>query len=305
MGFAYPAVLSLLVLPATLLTWEWKRRGTCVVLPFDHARQKKGGGLDALLRAAQSLPPLLLTVAILLLAGPQQLTEPRNKRVLTNIEFCLDVSGSMISPFGKGTRYDASMEAINDFIDYRQGDAYGLTIFGSSVLHWVPLTTDPSAFRCAHPFLSPLKLPEWFGGGTMMGLGLMESMKVLKSREEGDRMIILISDGYSYDLAGGNAETIGRQLKENNIIVYTVHVADGPPPPELSTVTGVTGGGVFSAGDPEVLKTVFKRIDQMKVTRLEKTAPETRDFFFPYTLTGLSLLTLCNLFLLGVRTTPW
>ena len=103
----------------------------------------------------ESLPALILLVAILILAGPQKTGEPRTKRVMSNIEFCVDVSGSMTAQFGEGTRYDASMAAINGFLDYRKGDAFGLTFFGVEVLHWVPLTTDVSAFRCAPPFMNP------------------------------------------------------------------------------------------------------------------------------------------------------
>ncbi len=305
MGFAHPLVLLLLILPASLLFWEWRRRGTRVVLPFDHAGQRRGTALEALVRAAESLRALLLAAVLLLLAGPQRLAEPRTQRVLTNIEFCVDVSGSMISRFGSGTRYDAAMEAINDYIGYRKGDAFGLTVFGSSVLHWVPLTSDPSAFRCAHPFLNPMKLPPWFGGGTLIGLGLRECAKVLRSREEGDRMIILVSDGYSFDLRGGYDEVIARQLREDNIVVFTVHVAEGEPPGELHTIASMTGGQVFAAGDPSALKEVFRRIDQMKVTRLQKTAPEKMDYHFPFCAAGLALLGLAALCLLGIRNTPW
>ena len=51
----------------------------------------------------------------------------------------------MTTPLGDGTRYDASMKAIDEFLKIRQGDAFGLTFFGNNVLHWVPLTSDPSA----------------------------------------------------------------------------------------------------------------------------------------------------------------
>ena len=44
------------------------------------------------------------------------------------------------------------MEAINGFLDYRDGDAFGLTFFGNNVL-LVPLTNDtaPSAARFMTP----------------------------------------------------------------------------------------------------------------------------------------------------------
>ena len=50
----------------------------------------------------------------------------------------------MKSPFGDGTRSDKAIEAIKEFTTYRKGDAFGLTIFGSDVLHWVPVTKDLS-----------------------------------------------------------------------------------------------------------------------------------------------------------------
>src|SRR6185503_6249203 len=116
------------------------------------------------LRMFESLPALILAVVILILAGPQAWSEPRTKRALTNIEFCVDVSGSMMAKFGEGDRYDASMAAINSFLDFRKGDAFGLTFFGNNVLHWVPLTTDPSAIKCAPPYMRPENAPPGFGG---------------------------------------------------------------------------------------------------------------------------------------------
>ena len=64
------------------------------------------------------------------------------------------------------------MDAINEFLDYREGDAFGLTFFGNNVLHWVPLTTDASAVSCAPPFMRPEVAPPWFGG-TEIGKALL------------------------------------------------------------------------------------------------------------------------------------
>ena len=51
------------------------------------------------------------------------------------------------------------MKAIDEFLKIRKGDAFGLTFFGNNVLHWVPLTSDPSAIRCAPPFMKPENVP--------------------------------------------------------------------------------------------------------------------------------------------------
>ena len=165
----------------------------------------------------QSIPALLLAIAILFLAGPRELSIPKQKRSLSNIEFCLDVSGSMTAQFGDGSRYDGAMTAINEFIDYREGDAFGLSIFSNRILQWVPLTNDTSAFKCATPFLRPENLPPQMGGGTEIGKALLHCLDVLIERETGDRMVILVSDGYSADLSGGNEEKIANQFWEAGV----------------------------------------------------------------------------------------
>jgi len=212
MIFARPWVLLLLILPVLLVWWEWRRRGRPLVLPFDHAPAKTRSWLERVIKAANLLPALLLTIVVLMLAGPQKLAPPKEERVLTNIEVVLDVSGSMGSPFGDGTRADKAFEAIVEFTTFRKGDAFGLTIFGTEVVHWVPLTKDLDAIRLAAPFLRPEKMPPHMGG-TRIGHALEAVQKRLRSREEGDRMIVLISDGQSFDLGGGRAQKLGEDSR--------------------------------------------------------------------------------------------
>ena len=304
MSFAYPFVLAALVVPVLLIYRVWKRNDRRVVLPFDHGRQRSGRGWKALLDLAESVPAILLGIVIVILAGPQRRGEPKSERVLTNIEFCVDVSGSMTAPFGEGTRYDTSMKAIDEFLEARQGDAFGLMFFGNTTLDWVPLTSDVSAIRFAPPFMKPEVAPPWMGG-TMVGLALREARKILVERQDGDRMIVLVSDGYSFDLTDGNDETIARELKADGIVVYTIHVAEGEPPPEMGTIANITGGEVFVAGDPSGLDNVFKRIDAMKQAKLKKTVAETLDNFPPFAIAGLSALSVLGAALVGLRYTPW
>ncbi len=301
--FAYPWVLALLVVPVALIVWVWSRDGRRVALPIDHGGQKRGRVWQGLLNLAECLPALVLAVVIVILAGPQELSAPKSRRALTNIQFCVDISGSMTAPFGDGSRYDASMEAIDKFLGAREGDAFGLTFFGSSVMHWVPLTTDTSAIRCAPPFMRPERAPPWFGG-TEIGKALLACMEELESREEGDRMIVLISDGWSADLYGKD-EDVARQLKSANIAVYSIHTAESEIPDEIVNITGLTGGQAFAAADDEALEAIFSRIDSMNRAKMEKTAAETMDDFAPFCVAGLSLLGLTGLSLLGLRYTPW
>ncbi len=304
MVFAYPWVLFLEVVPALLLMGVWRRQPGRVVLPFDHSRAESHRGQALLIHLAMSLPPLLLAVAIAMLAVPLKFGLPKTRRALTNIQFCVDVSGSMTSRFGSGTRYDASMEAIEKFVNFREGDAFGLTFFGNRYLHWVPLTSDPSAFKYAAPFMSPQRAPPGFGG-TEIGKALLACRDQLLTREEGDRMIILISDGQSADLGGSRDQQIAKELSAAGITLFAVHIGEGPIPGEVASIAVMTGGEAFKPEDDAALARVFERIDAMKQTRVVQIRGEKIDDFRFYCWTGLVLCGLLVVSSFGLRYTPW
>ncbi len=305
MSFGNWQILWLLFIPAAMLVWIWMRRQNRVVLPQDFGTQRRGLFWHGLVNVFQSFPALLLAVAIILLAGPRQLGVPRAERELTNIEFCLDLSGSMTSSFGVGSRYDAAMEAINEFIKKREGDAFGLTIFGTRAEQWLPLTTDPSGFEYARPFLRPEQMPGGWGGGTRIGRALRKCKEVLTEREEGDRMIILVSDGVSSDLHSGQDEEVARELKDEEIVMYGIHIGGGGVPSEVASIATITGGRTFSPQDQEALKAVFYRIDQMQITKMRRTYAELMDRFWPFSIAGLCLLGMTVISFFGLRYTPW
>lgn len=314
MSFSDWRLLLLLFIPATLLAWIWLRdrlpglgfgSDRRIALPQDHGVARSGRWYDFFLRCFLSSMPLMMATAMVLLAGPRHLDVPKAERELTNIEFCLDLSGSMMSRFGTGTRYDAAMAAINGFVEKRPGDAFGLTVFGDDAQHWIPLTTDPSAFRCAVPFLNPYRLPEGYGGGTMIGRGLKKCQETLVTREKGDRMIILVSDGASFDLGDGAEEEIGKSLREDNIVVYSIHIGNGVTPPEVSTITNIAQGKSFNPSDVQSLEGVFSRIDKMEVAEMKQTYAEVLDWFAPFSIAGVSFAGLALLSLVTFRYTPW
>jgi Ca-activated chloride channel family protein len=302
--FGRPWMLLLLALPVLQLWWVWHRRGRRVVLPFDGGARGSGWLVRGLLGLGESLPALLAAIAVLLLALPQELAAPKQKRSLTNIQFCVDISGSMTAKFGAGDRYDAAMKAINEFLDYRTGDSFGLTFFGNNYLHWVPLTSDPSAFRCATPFMRPENAPPAFGG-TEIGKAVLGCREMLVSRSEGDRMLILVTDGFSSDLENGAEMEIAKRLKRDGIVLYAVNIQDSDARGEIVNMARLTGGEVFNPGDTQALKGVFQKIDEMTKAKLEQGTAELVDWFLPFAIAGLSILGLYGLVQLGLRYTPW
>ncbi len=302
MNFAHPMVLLLLAIPALLL-WAIPARGAGIVVPFDHHlhRQKRRRWLTWLLGAFECVPPLMLAACIILLAVPQTLQQPKAARSLTNIQFCMDVSGSM----GIGDRYGMAKDAIAKFVDSREGDAFGLTIFGSHQIRWVPLTKDLSAIRNALPFADPRRQPTHMGG-TRIGAALRfcRDNMILES-VPGDRLIILVSDGASSDLDGGAVDDIAAELKEAKITLFHIHVADDAIPQEVVDIADQTGGRAFEASDRSSLARVFQHIDAMKPARYIPQGTVPMDFFVPFAITGLAFLALHLVGLLGVRYTPW
>lgn len=303
-SFSRAWVLWFELIPVLLLAWIWIRTSRGLAIPVDHSRPGTGRITRILINLAESLVPLLLAVVVWITAGPLELGRPVARRQLTNILFCVDISGSMTASFGNGSRYDASMEAINQFLDYRQGDAFGLSFFGNSVLHWCPLTTDTSAVKCSPPFMRPEIVPPWFGG-TEIGKALMECRKLLIEQERGDRMIILVSDGASSDLAGGRSDEIAARLNADGITMYAIHIASTQVPAEIVKITSLTEGEVFEPGDPEALEAVFRRIDGMRKAEMERTIAEQLDHFRPYAAVGMIALILLTVCSYGLRYTPW
>jgi Mg-chelatase subunit ChlD len=208
----------------------------------DAAGAGAGGGRADARRAARAAPP-------------------RDARVLNNIILCLDVSGSMSSPFGRqGTRFEAAAEAARAFCAFRKGDAFGLTIFGSEYIHWVPPTRELSAIASATRYVRPNNMPGWMGG-TMIANALRGCLDQLRRIPEGDRAVILISDGGSSDFGNGGDRAVARELAEHKVRVFSILVGgDGDGGlAGLQTIAAGTGGKVFAASDPRRARRCFPR----------------------------------------------
>lgn len=328
MFFAYPKLLWLLVIPVTLAFWEWIRRGQPVVVPVDFRTARRGQVLRFLIQTANMLAAALLAVVVILLARPMKNLPPVVERELTNIEIVLDISPSISYPYGpqptdgsKRTAYDAEMAALDQFLKYRQGDAFGLTVYAgaSHFLHWVPLTTDTSAISSAKPFVQPIDVYDlWTFGkrvpggfpmfwGTATFTALNAAADVLIRRAEGDRMVILMTDG-GYEAGDGTPDRVDAiidRFKANHIVCYCVYLSGAEKPGEEARVCKETGGVLFEVVGQEALNQVFARIDKMKKVKIHTKEPLSVDHLQPFLIPALGLLAAHLLALLGLRYTPW
>jgi len=302
MTFAHPWLLLGLFLPVLLLLRAIRRRDAGIALPFDHQSHRPRRFLGALLRVSDAVPALVLAAVIMVLSGPQTLQRPRDERVLTNIQICLDVSGSMTAE----DRYEMATDAIRRFTLAREGDAFGLTLFGSRQIRWAPLTKDLDVIRRALPFANPAHQPIHMSG-TMIAAALdFCRVNMVHEAEEGDRLIILVSDGFSADLGGSaSGRKVIDALVAENITMYHVHVGSARIPQEVVDIADGTGGDAFVAKDAKALTRVFRHIDRMRPARFKPGGTVPMDFFPPFAFAGLAAVGLHLLGLAGVRYTPW
>lgn len=301
MTFSHPWVLLLLAVPVLLIVAAPSRRFG-LVMPFDHHAHHPRRWLTWLLAGFDRVPALVLAAVLVMLAGPQMLKQPKQVRSLTNIQFCLDVSGSM----NWENRYQNAREAIEEFVEKREGDAFGLTLFGSHQIRWTPLTTDLKAIRNALPFANPERQPLHMAG-TRIGAALLFCRdNMIQEATRGDRLIILVSDGVSSDLGQGFAETdYARELQDAEITLFHIHVGSGNVPQEVFDIAQQTGGRSFAARDASSLRGVFRYIDRMKPAQFTPGGTVPMDHFSPFALAALTLLGVHMLGLMGMRHTPW
>jgi len=304
--FASPWLLLLLVVPIFMIHQIWTHSQGRISLPHDDVETSEKRWLIILIQSAESLPAVVLGIVIVILSNPLEYGDPIEKGKMTNIQLLVDVSGSMMDPLQEQRRYDAAMEALRTFLDARPHDAFGLTFFGGQALHWIPLTTDSSAIKLAAPFMDPARVPRWFMG-TAMGNALLACKTQLETRNEGDRMIIVISDGESPDFKfpPDSDVKIAQELQQANIVVYAIHISDQEIPHGVRTITEVTGGMAFQADSEQGLQAIFDKIDAMRRTEVVLEFPQKRDWYRIPAATGLGCVLLGVLASFGVRYTPW
>lgn len=343
MTFVYPERLLLLCLPVLIAWWLVRRPGTKVKLPFDGGGQRSSRWMGWLLRFFELFPSLLLGVAIVFLARPQILRVPDQERLATHITICMDVSGSMGAGMGGMNRYESAALAIEQFTLAREGDAIGLTLFGSWPLRWIPLTKDLQALRNALVFANPRNQPRGMGG-TMIGAALRycaDNMEREGARLEGDeesslsnqdwraqrakqqlfestalvgsvsgnqhdRLLVLVSDGASGDLNGADAiSEISDRLNNAGITMYHIHIGSDTIPNAVSSIADETGGRAFLATNPDGLKLIFDHIDRMQPAKFVATASVPVDYFEPFAWVAMAGLLVWLISLLKWRRTPW
>ncbi len=258
----------------------------------------------------QTIMLALLWVALIVaLMRPQWLepyTEVRTEGY--DLMLAVDTSRSMEAlDFTVDNRQVTRMAVIKGvlgrFIKAREGDRIGMVVFGSQVFVLSPMTLDVQA---VHTLVDSI-VARMAGDGTAIGDAIGLSVKKLRERPEGSRVLILVTDGENTE--GSLPPKLAAQLAAHEgIRIYTIGVGSKGLVPFfengqltqvkmeidedlLTEIASMTGGAYFRATDTDALEKIYQRIDTM-----EKTQAESRTVMLPQPLyrwpLGLALLIL-------------
>lgn len=331
--FAWPWFLLLLPLP-WLIRWLLPARGgedhsdeSAPVLLHPQIGRLQGAFRGALPLGVPSplLQNILLAVVwtalVLAMMRPQWL-EPREEVVSPGYDLMLavDTSRSMdaldFTVDGRRVNRLAVVKGVvGRFIAQRAGDRVGLVVFGDAAYLQAPLTLDGVAVRS----LLDATVPRMAGDATAIGDAIGLSVKKLRERPAGSRVLILLTDGENTAGALPPVEA-ARLARHYGIRIYTIGVgSEGKVPfmengrmimtdmsideDLLREIARLTGGAYFRATDTLALEEIYRRIDD-----LEKSEVEMRSLMIPEPLfrwpLGLALIALLLLGGLAVRRGP-
>ncbi len=255
----------------------------------------------------------LLWLTLTLAAMRPQWLEPHTEIRTEGYDLMLavDTSRSMTAlDFSRDGRPISRMAVVkgvlDQFIAGRQGDRVGLVIFGNQAYVQSPLTLD---LRAVRGILGGV-IPGMAGDATAMGDAIGLSVKKLRERPEGSRVLLLITDGESTAGLIPPADA-ARLAAREGVRIYTIGVGsnqtevpirggDGQYKLEgdigmdetlLTRLARSTGGAYFRATNTDALEDIYRRIDQ-----LEKTEAEALTTLIPHPLfrwpLGVALLLL-------------
>lgn len=206
------------------------------------------------------------------------------------------------------SRLDITKEVVGKFVQGRQGDRVGLITFGESAYVHVPLTLDTvSVSRMLNDTVAGMA-----GNATAIGDAIGLSVKTLRERPEGSRVLVLLTDGEDNSSSIPPLEA-AKLAKQYGIRIYTVGVGRKgmvPFPTQhggyamaeisideelLQEIATLTGGKYFSATDHKALESIYAQINELEKTESNQSQFFVRKplYYYPLGASMMVLLLLC------------
>ncbi len=310
MVFANPGYLLVLVLVVPLLAWYFLRRRNSV----STLQVSSADTTDAAPRSWKTrlvhLPFFLRCLAILLLlfvlARPQSTSSYQNSEVEgIAIMMAIDVSTSMLAEDLKPNRLEAAKKVAAEFINSRENDNIGITLFAGESFTQCPLTVDHTVLLNLLGNVTTGLIED----GTAVGMGVANAVSRLKDSSAKSKVIILLTDGTN-NMGEISPLTSAEIAKSFGVRVYTIGVGTNGTAPypyplgnggvqyvnipveideaALQSIASTTDGNYYRATSNSSLEEVYQQIDKLERTKLNVKQYTKRE----ETYRGLALLAL-------------
>jgi Ca-activated chloride channel family protein len=244
-------------------------------------------------------------------ARPQQLGPPvAPPQAGRDLMLAVDLSASMgeqdMELGGQAVdRLTAAKAVLADFLDRRAGDRVGLVVFGDRAYALAPLTRDLASVR-EQLAASVVALA---GRATALGDAIALATKRLQRQRDGERVLILLTDGVNTAgvLDPAKAAAIARDEGVRihaiafggdggalSVFGFQLPMGGGDEVDEagLQRIAALTGGRFFRARDTDALAGIYAEIDRLEPVRRPGPALRPRIELYPWPLAGALLLAL-------------
>ena len=303
--FALPWIFLALPLPL-LLMWLLPRttssQPVTIRVPFYSQLQSQQLQKDSNRSRLRLFVAIIIWLLLVLSAArPQSIDDPIQLPVLgRNLMLAVDLSGSMeaddmVIGNRQLTRLSAVKVVAGEFIDRRVGDRLGLILFGDRAYLQAPLTLDRKTVNT----LLQESVIGLAGKKTAIGDAVGLAVKRLRNEPEGNRVLILLTDGSN--TAGSIDPLKAADLAaQEKIKIYTIGVgADSRVVRDifgsrrmatadideetLQAISDKTGGQYFRARDIESLMKIYSLLDEVEpiVEDSEVYRPVNELYYWP------------------------
>src|SRR5262245_28981734 len=257
MSFEHPLVLAGAPLALAWLLFAFRPRrgaravGVRIEQRFAGARRPstrapRGARVRGVLAALGAL------LSLGALAGPQwgtiaEKSVERSREVL----IALDLSRSMLAPDVSPSRLERSKLLVRSLLDQLHGEQVGLVLFAGTAFLQSPLSADHEVLRELLADLGPKSLPQ---GGTDYGAMLRAAVEAFHPGGEGDRYLVVLSDGEAHD-EGWREELPALEQAGLRVIALGVGTPEGSviPGPRGGVMKDEHGAAILSRLEPGTL----------------------------------------------------
>ncbi len=250
---------------------------------------KKAAQQQSFLSTALKLSAVVLLVSALASPIKEDEVVVQNDKGY-EISLLLDASGSM----EQYNKFGIVKGIVQDFLQKREHDKLGLTIFADFAYVAVPLTYDKKSIS---------ELLEKIGVGvagrqrTALYEALFMSSKLFKESTSKHKIAILLTDGL--DNAGSVPLDVAiKTAKKYGIKVYVIGVGGRGDydPAVLREIADETGGTFYEANTGERIKAIYDEIDRLEKSDIKANKYVKKHYYYQYPLGGAVALMLLYLF---------